>query len=161
MVSSKAGYNVKVFDTRRGAFKLNLEKIKKDFEERGIEPYIPFNIWDDCLLQISEAPSMDEAIKDADLIIEAVPENLALKRRVFKEIGQTAHTEAILATNSSSIPVSRLEESSGRPERCINLHFYSPLRGTNMVDVMGGEPEHCRKLWNLASHGSDPSGAYL
>lgn len=138
MVSSKAGYNVKVFDARRGAFKLNLEKIKKDFEERSIQPYIPFNMWDDCLLLISEASSMDEAIKDADLIIEAVPENLALKRRVFKEIGQTAHREAILATNSSSIPVSRLEESSGRPERCINLHFYSPLRGTNMVDVMGG-----------------------
>ncbi|MGQ9679966.1 MAG: 3-hydroxyacyl-CoA dehydrogenase family protein [Candidatus Bathyarchaeia archaeon] len=92
----------------------------------------------DCLLRISEASSMDEAIKDADLIIVAVPENLALKQRVFKEIGQTAHTEAILATNSSSIPVSRLEESSGRPERRINLHFYSPLRGTNMVDVMGG-----------------------
>ena len=45
---------------------------------------------------------------------------------------------AMLATNSSSIPVSRLESSSARPEYCLNIHFYFPLQGINMVDIMGG-----------------------
>jgi 3-hydroxybutyryl-CoA dehydrogenase len=81
---------------------------------------------------------LDAAIQDAELIIESVPENLELKREVFKELGEKASPETILATNSSSIPVSNLEQSSGRPERCLNLHFYMALQGMNIADVMGG-----------------------
>ena len=54
------------------------------------------------------------------------------------KLGEKAPREAILATNSSSIPVSKMEDSSGRPERCLNIHFYFPLQGVNMVDIMGG-----------------------
>jgi 3-hydroxybutyryl-CoA dehydrogenase len=67
-----------------------------------------------------------------------VPENLELKEAVFRQLGEMAPPEAVLATNSSSIPVSRLEQSSGRPERCLNLHFYMALQGVNIADVMGG-----------------------
>ena len=67
-----------------------------------------------------------------------MPENLDLKRKVFRVLGEKASPETILATNSSSIPVSNLEQSSGRPERCLNLHFYMALQGMNIADVMGG-----------------------
>jgi 3-hydroxybutyryl-CoA dehydrogenase len=53
-------------------------------------------------------------------------------------MGKLTKPEAVLATNSSSIPVSWLEEACGRPEQCLNLHFYMVLLGQNMVDVMGG-----------------------
>ena len=57
---------------------------------------------------------------------------------VTKEMGEKSPARAILATNSSSIPVSRLEDSSGHAEHCMNIHFYQILEGRNMVDVMGG-----------------------
>ena len=53
-------------------------------------------------------------------------------------MGQSAPAKAIFATNSSSLPVSRMEDSSGRPDRCINTHFYLPLQGMNMADLMAG-----------------------
>jgi 3-hydroxybutyryl-CoA dehydrogenase len=81
---------------------------------------------------------LGEAVAGADLIIEAVPENLDLKRKVWTELALKAAPGAVFATNSSSIPVSRLEDCSGRPERCLNIHFYQPLLGMNIVDVMGG-----------------------
>jgi 3-hydroxybutyryl-CoA dehydrogenase len=81
---------------------------------------------------------LDAAVKNADLVIEAVPENLELKCEVFRQLGEMTSPDAVLATNSSSIPVSHIEESSGRPERCLNLHFYMALHGMNMTDVMGG-----------------------
>jgi 3-hydroxybutyryl-CoA dehydrogenase len=77
-------------------------------------------------------------LQDAELVIEAAPENVDLKNKIFKELGRKAPPKAILATNSSSIPVSRMEISNGRPERCLNIHFYCPVEGVNMVDIMSG-----------------------
>lgn len=138
MLSTYAGYEVKAYDTVKGAFAQTLERLRSEYAMRGLQPSIPWKRWDECQLSVHEAADLSKAVEDADLIIEAVPERLELKRQVFRLIGEKAPPRAIIATNSSSIPVSRLEESSGRPERCLNLHFYQPLQGTNMVDVMGG-----------------------
>jgi len=67
-----------------------------------------------------------------------VPEDLNIKQAVFQSLGEKAPPETIFATNSSSMPVSLMEESSGRPEKCLNTHFYNILEGMNMADVMGG-----------------------
>jgi len=77
-------------------------------------------------------------VAGADLVIEAVPEDLAFKRKMFKQLDRLAPRKAILATNSSSIPVSRMEKATGRPEKCLNIHFYGLDQGRNLVDVMGG-----------------------
>jgi len=81
--------------------------------------------------------SLEEAVRGADLVIEAIPENLALKQMIFKQMEKYAPEKTILATNSSSIPVSRIENATKRPEKCLNLHFYSLDLGRNIVDVMG------------------------
>ena len=138
MLASDAGYRVTVFDQQPGAFDAMLEKLKADMTARQIQPFIPYDRWPVCRQQIKQIENLAEAVKDADLVIEAVPENLELKCEVFRQLGQMAPAETILATNSSSIPVSQLEESSARPERCLNLHFYMALHGMNIVDVMGG-----------------------
>jgi len=138
MLAASNGYEVKVFDSREGAFFQNLKITRSDLHGKGIEPVIPWAQWDTCAKSIQQVVDMGEAIKEAELIIESVPENLELKKKVFQEIGDKAPPGAILATNSSSIPVSRLESSSGRPEYCLNIHFYFPMQGTNIVDIMGG-----------------------
>jgi 3-hydroxybutyryl-CoA dehydrogenase len=138
MLAVDAGYDVAVFDQQAGAFDQMIKKQHADLEAKQIEPFIPFDRWETCRKQIRQFTTLDEAVKNADLVVEAVPENLELKSEVFRELGQLAPPQAILATNSSSIPVSHLEESSGRPERCLNLHFYMALQGMNIADVMGG-----------------------
>ena len=138
MLAVHAGYRVKIFDPREGAFIETYNKIQNDLKAKDMSPFIPWEDWEACKQAIQETTELGEAVKDAELVIEAVPENLDLKKQVFKELGQKAPPGAILATNSSSMPVSKFEENSGRPEQCLNIHFYFPLQGVNMVDIMGG-----------------------
>jgi 3-hydroxybutyryl-CoA dehydrogenase len=138
MLAVNAGYTVKVFDPREGAFQETFNKIRADLQSKGIAPFIPWEQWDECNRGVKQLTRLDEAVGDADLVIEAVPEHIELKNKVFKDLGELTPPGAILATNSSSIPVSKMEASSGRPQRCLNIHFYFPLQGVNMVDIMGG-----------------------
>jgi 3-hydroxybutyryl-CoA dehydrogenase len=138
LLAANAGYSVTVYDQRTGALDEMIQTLDADLRKKKLEPFIPFDRWETCRQQIAEAADLDAAIKNAELIIESVPENLELKRKVFEELGEKASPDTILATNSSSIPISNLEQSSGRPERCLNLHFYMALQGMNIADVMGG-----------------------
>jgi 3-hydroxybutyryl-CoA dehydrogenase len=78
---------------------------------------------------------LSEALKNADLVIESIPENIELKKRVFAEIDKTAPPNVIISTNSSAIPVSRLESAVRRKNKVLNLHFYPRVK---MVDIMRG-----------------------
>jgi 3-hydroxybutyryl-CoA dehydrogenase len=129
MQAANANYQVKVFDVKKGSFENTLHNIK------GLEKLVPTDRWTICQERIQHMDNIEAAIGDSDLVIEAVPEVLELKISVWEDIGLKANPNAILSTNSSSIPVSQLEKSSGSPERCLNLHFYI---GMNMVDVMEG-----------------------
>jgi 3-hydroxybutyryl-CoA dehydrogenase len=138
LLAANAGYSVSVFDQQPEAFDKMIQKLQSDLKAKQIDPFIAFDRWDLCRQQIQQVDQLDAIGKAADLVIEAVPENIDLKRDIFRQLGKIIPSHAVLATNSSSIPVSRLEESSGRPERCLNLHFYMPLQGMNITDVMGG-----------------------
>jgi len=138
LMAANAGYRVNVFDQQPEAFDKMFQKLQTDLQAKQVDPFIAFDRWEACRQLIQQFHKLEAAVKTAELVIEAVPENLALKQEVFQRLGQLAPPDAILATNSSSIPISHLEQSSGRPERCLNLHFYMPLHGMNMADVMGG-----------------------
>jgi 3-hydroxybutyryl-CoA dehydrogenase len=78
------------------------------------------------------------AVDDADVAIEVVPERVALKRAVFAQLDMHLGPDAIIATNSSAIRVSLLEDATARPERVANLHFYHPVWEYPMVEIGGG-----------------------
>ncbi len=138
MVSAYAGYEVSVYDTREGSFDETYAKLYADLKAKGVNPFIPWDKWEECKKSIRSTTSLSNALKDVDLAVEAITEDLEIKRTVFKQMGENAPARAILATNSSSLPISRMEASSGRPELCINTHFYQPLQGMIMADLMAG-----------------------
>ena len=129
MLAANAGYSVKGYDVREGALDAILETIK------GLDKIIPRENWPECRKRIQPVTSLDEALVDAELVIEAVPEVLEYKRQIWVELGEKTPPDAILASNSSSIPVSRIEDSGGRHEKSLNIHFYL---GMAMADVMEG-----------------------
>jgi 3-hydroxybutyryl-CoA dehydrogenase len=77
-----------------------------------------------------------DALHDADLVIEAVPEKLALKRTVFAELDRVCKPSAILATNTSSLSVTEIAVATGRPERVVGLHFFNPAPVMKLVEVV-------------------------
>jgi len=132
------GYEVKGYDLDRESFQKTIQKIRGMMKFLGKGPTMPIEEWEKATEMVRIEKDMSEALKEADLVVEAVPENLEMKRKVFAQIDSLAPQDALLATNSSSIPISRIESATQRPEKCLNLHFYQPAIGMNIVDVMGG-----------------------
>jgi 3-hydroxybutyryl-CoA dehydrogenase len=93
---------------------------------------------DAALGRIHTSTSLGEAAASADLAIEAIFENLDAKLEVFEELGRTAPGHAILASNSSTIAISRLAPASGRPDRCCNTHFFHPVTVMQLCEVVRG-----------------------
>ncbi len=132
------GYEVRGYDQDSQIFQKTIQKLKGTMRFLKKSPTMPSEDWEKAASKVKMAKNMEEALREADLVIEAIPEKLELKRQVWAQIDSLAPKSAFLATNSSSIPVSRIESATQRPENCLNLHFYMPAIGWNIVDVMGG-----------------------
>ncbi|HUL31376.1 MAG TPA: 3-hydroxyacyl-CoA dehydrogenase NAD-binding domain-containing protein [Thermodesulfobacteriota bacterium] len=132
------GYDVKAHDEVLESFQKTFEKIPGIMKRQGKGPTVSMKQWEQAAQKVKLVKDLAEALRGADLVIEAIPEKLELKRKLFAEIDLLAPPGAILATNSSSIPVSRIETATRRPEKCLNLHFYIPATSMNMVDIVGG-----------------------
>lgn len=91
----------------------------------------------DALARIVYSSDLAEAVQDADLVVEAVPERLDLKREVYTKLGKTAPAKTIFATNSSTLLPSAMADFTGRPERFLALHFADPVWNSNIAEVMG------------------------
>ncbi|NVM45315.1 MAG: 3-hydroxyacyl-CoA dehydrogenase family protein [Candidatus Lokiarchaeota archaeon] len=92
----------------------------------------------EAIQNVSYYSDIDEALEDVDLVVEAVPENLELKKIIFSQIDNSAPAHTIIGTNSSSYPVSKIESAVKRKDKLLNLHFYPPIPMTPMVDIMRG-----------------------
>lgn len=132
------GYEVKAHDEAPETFEKTKQRILGVMKTLGKAPTVPVEVWEQAARKIQMGGDLAQTLKLADLIVEAVPEDLDLKRKVFAEMDSLAPQGAILATNSSSIPISRIENATQRPEKCVNMHFYMPAVGMIMVDIAGG-----------------------
>lgn len=91
-----------------------------------------------ALASITTSTDLKSSVAGAELVIEAVFENLDAKRGVWEELGRSAPPEAILASNSSTIAISRLAEFATHPERCCNMHFFHPVTVMQLCEVVKG-----------------------
>jgi len=91
-----------------------------------------------AIARIKDASSVAEGVRDADVVIEAVIENFDAKKSVFEDLGKHAPKDAILASNSSTIAISRVADFTGRPELCCNMHFFHPVTVMQLCEVVRG-----------------------
>ncbi len=92
----------------------------------------------EVLARIEDSTDIGRAARSADLVIEAVIEDFDAKKTVFEALGQHARKDAILASNSSTIAISRLAPFTGRPEQCCNMHFFHPVTVMQLCEVVRG-----------------------
>ena len=91
-----------------------------------------------AMTRITDSDDSAAAVKDADLVIEAVIEDFDAKKSVFSTLGRRAPAHAVLASNSSTIAISRLADFTGRPETCCNMHFFHPVTVMQLCEVVRG-----------------------
>ena len=132
------GYNVDGFDPDSGAFARTQTKVRGAMQMVRKGTTFPVAQWERHAGKVRIQDDLASAVAAADLVIEVGPEDLEIKRRVFSELDRLSPRQALLATNSSSIPISKIETATRRPENCLNIHFYQPAVGMNMADIMGG-----------------------
>ena len=92
----------------------------------------------EALARVTDSSDLGVAAADADLVIEAVIEEFEAKKKVFEGLGHHAKKDAILASNSSTIAISRLADFTGRPEQCCNMHFFHPVTVMQLCEVVRG-----------------------
>jgi len=93
---------------------------------------------DAALSRITDSDDLAPAVKTADLVIEAVIEDFDTKSKVFSELGKHADKDAIIASNSSTVAISRLADLTGNPARCCNMHFFHPVTIMQLCEVVKG-----------------------
>ena len=91
-----------------------------------------------AIARVRTTTSLPEAVREADFVIEAVFEDLAIKRAIFAELDQLAPAGAVLASNSSTMGISEIAGATARPERCVNMHFFYPVLVMDLVEVVRG-----------------------
>jgi 3-hydroxybutyryl-CoA dehydrogenase len=131
-------YQVTLVDAEQGQLeraRAQNEKLVARAVERGRKTQEEGRAALDRILAVED---LKEAAGDADLVIEAVFEDLDVKREVFRTVDAQAPSHAILASNSSTIAISRLAEVTKRPERCCNMHFFHPVTVMQLCEVVRG-----------------------
>jgi 3-hydroxybutyryl-CoA dehydrogenase len=138
-VCAQAGYEVKMRDIDQKFVDKGIATIKKNLE-RGLEKgRITQKEIDEILGRIKGILDLKEAVKDADLVIEAVPEIVSLKLDVWKEVDTAAPDHAILASNTSSISITQMAAVTKRPGKFIGMHFFNPVPVMNLVEIIKGQ----------------------
>jgi 3-hydroxybutyryl-CoA dehydrogenase len=132
------GYDVQLVDASTEALQQAMHSHAKELDGRVEQGQITVQEKWATLGRIRATITLQEGAADADLVIEAVPERVDVKRRVFSELDRVCPPHTILATKSSSIRVSLLEDATGRPDRVLNLHFYATVWVRPMVDIQRG-----------------------
>jgi 3-hydroxybutyryl-CoA dehydrogenase len=141
-VAARAGYRTAVFDVAPGAAQRSLERIRDSLERAVEKGRCTAQERDQALERLAAASDLETDAAEADLIIEAAPEDLQLKRELFARISKLARAEAILATNTSSLPITAIAAAAKGPERVVGLHFFNPVPAMKLLEIVQGERTH-------------------
>ena len=135
-VSAQTGWETRLFDAFPESLERGMRNIE-DFWERGISKgkTTPNQKegWSSNLISTGE---MSEAVEGSDVVIEAVPEKMELKRSIFEELENLAPSNAILATNTSGLPISEIAAHTSCPERVIGMHFFNPVPLMKLLEIV-------------------------
>jgi enoyl-CoA hydratase/3-hydroxyacyl-CoA dehydrogenase len=138
-VSAMAGYEVWVRDIDQKFLDKALANIQKMLEKAVTKGKMKEEKAKEVLGRLHFTLDMKEAVEGAELVIEAVPEILDLKKKVFEEVQQHASPECIFATNTSGLSITEIAGVTDRPEKFMGLHFFNPVPVMQLVEVIRGE----------------------
>ena len=137
-VAALAGYDVTMRDINEEFVRNGYEQIEWSLDKLAEKDQISRADAEGALDRVTPVVDLDAAVGDADVVIEAVPEKMDIKKQVYREVVEHAPPEAIFATNTSSLSVTELSEVSDRPEQFCGMHFFNPPVRMQLVEVISG-----------------------
>ena len=135
-VFAQNNFEVNLIDVNSIQIEKALQTISKNFDRQISKGSISEEIKKQALANISTFNVIKDGVQDADLVIEAATENIDLKLKIFKEIDEAAPASAILASNTSSISITKIASVTKRSEKVIGMHFMNPVPVMKLVEII-------------------------
>jgi enoyl-CoA hydratase/3-hydroxyacyl-CoA dehydrogenase len=137
-ISAMAGYHVTIRDIDQAFLDKAMDKIRWSLSKMVEKGKIASSDMQSILSRITTTVSLKDAVADADLIIEAIPEDMRLKKDTFSELDRLADPRTIFASNTSTLPITEIATATSREDRFIGIHFFNPPQLMQLVEVIPG-----------------------
>ena len=137
-VFAQKGHSVILVDRSPDALERALATIDKNLSRLVSKERISQSDKSDTLNRLTTSTDMTSAVSDADLVVEAATENVELKLQIFKDLDAAAPANCILATNTSSISITKIAAATSRPDKVIGMHFMNPVPIMKLVEIIRG-----------------------
>ena len=137
-VFAQAGYKVTLVDVQAAQLEKAVATIGKNFDRQIAKEKLTEDDKKKALDNISTETDLAKGVSKADLVVEAATENTELKLKIFKQIDDAAPEHCILATNTSSISITKIAAATGRPASVIGMHFMNPVPVMKLVEIING-----------------------
>ena len=137
-VFAQAGFKVNIVNVSLAQLDRAIVNITKNCERQISKGILTEEEKNRTLSNISTHPNLVEGVKEADLVVEAATENTELKLKIFEQLDSLAPRDAILATNTSSISITRIAAATGRANKVIGMHFMNPVPVMKLVEIING-----------------------
>ena len=137
-IAAAAGMSTRVFDAQEGRAAQAIAAIGSQLDKLVQKGKLTAEAKAETMARLSPASAIGAACKDADLVVEAVPESMELKVTVFREAMAAAKPDAVLASNTSSLSLTELGQKLGAPERTVGMHFFNPPPVMELLEVVRG-----------------------
>ena len=137
-IFAQTNHKVALIDISEKALIRGIETINRNLDRQVTKGTIDEDTKAKTIGNIRTTTSIQDGVSDADLVIEAATEQLELKLSIFKEMDSHAPPSAILATNTSSISITRIASITNRPEKVIGMHFMNPVPMMKLVEIIRG-----------------------
>jgi enoyl-CoA hydratase/3-hydroxyacyl-CoA dehydrogenase len=138
-VAATAGYNIVLRDIKQEFLDKAMEKIKWSLDKLVTKEKITQQEADSIYSRIKPVVDLQDAVKDAELVIEVVPEIMDLKKKVYAELDAVANKDVVFASNTSTLPITEIANTTSRPEKFIGIHFFNPPQLMKLVEIIPGE----------------------
>jgi 3-hydroxybutyryl-CoA dehydrogenase len=138
IVCARAGFRTSMIDISKSEVEKGIKKIKSFLGGQEKKGKLDKEATDRILSVISTGADMGEALSDADLVVEAVYEDVEIKKEIFKKMDEGSPAETIFSSNTSTLWITELASATSRPEKCIGTHFLIPAALTPLVEVVRG-----------------------
>jgi 3-hydroxybutyryl-CoA dehydrogenase len=135
---AQKGYAVHLIDISEASLERGMATISKNLDRMIAKEKITAADKDATLGQISTFTNTEEGVKGVELVVEAATENVDLKLKIFQDLGKQTDDNTILATNTSSISITKIAAVTGRPDKVIGMHFMNPVPIMKLVEVIRG-----------------------